>query len=82
MIVLDIIWILVGLCDLAMFLAAVTKHWRISISLFAGITVVVILCAITGSSAFRWIIGFHALLALITAGIIWDQKKGALLSFA
>jgi hypothetical protein len=78
MIILDIIIALVTLCDLAMLVTSLTKHWRITISFLIGVSIVLILCAITDSNAFRWIIGFHLFITLITLGIIWDSKRGAL----
>lgn len=73
----DIIMLLLGLLDLAMFVAALTRHWRITLSLLAGLSLVVGLGVLADFNAFCWIMGFHLLIAALTVGIVWDQKKGA-----
>lgn len=77
-IMLEILTILVGVFDLASIALAVVKYWRISIGFFAAASTMVVICLIASSPIIRWILGFHIFVLIITAAVLWEQKRGRL----
>jgi hypothetical protein len=70
--------VLVGLFDLMGMVVAAVKYWRISFGVLAAVAVIVALCFLTKSIAFRWIVGFHVFVAIVTTAVLWEQNQGRL----
>ena len=75
---LDILEILIGLLDLANVAFAAVKYWRISAGCFVAASSVLLVCLLSESPSIRVIVGFHLAIALITAAIIWETRRGNL----
>lgn len=75
MALLEIISLLIGLLDVAAFVGVLLKHWRLTISLLVAASLVVLIATLTDSAPYRWIIGFHLFVALMTVGLIWNFKR-------
>lgn len=75
---LEFLGLLVGLVDLAGFVLAAWRYWRISAGVLAAATGCALICSLAPSPAIRWIVGFPVVAILGTAGIVWEQTRGRL----
>lgn|GEM_PF-6434758 len=75
---LGLLELLAGLLDLANLIFAAARFWRISVSCFMAGSAVALLCFWFDSPAIRWIAGVHLVIGVITAGIIWETRRGRL----
>ena len=75
---LELLSALVGLFDLANLAFAAAKCWRTSVSFFVAASLVFIVCFLWDAPAVRWLLGFHLVVFCVTAGIIWETKRGRL----
>ena len=75
---LELLAVLIGLFDLASSVLAAVKYWRISCGFLAAASAIVLVCLFSSSPAIRWMIGFQLFVAIVTAGIAWEQQRGEL----
>lgn len=74
----EVLAIIAGIFDLATLALGAARYWRISCSLLVAASVLVVVCFLFSSPALRWVVGFHVFTLAVTAGIIWEQKRGRL----
>ena len=75
---LGILELLADLLNGADLLFAAAKFWRISVSCFIAGAALALLCFWFESPAIRWIAGFHLVIGVVTAGVIWETRRGRL----
>jgi hypothetical protein len=75
---LGLLELLADLLGVADFVCGAIRFWRISVSCFIAGSMVAVLCFWFESPAIRWIGGFHLVIAAITAGVIWETRRGRL----
>jgi len=75
---LELLTILAAIFDSAAAIFAVMKYWRLSFSILIAASIVVILCVFMKSPAIRLILGMHAFIATLAAGLWWERCRGRL----
>jgi len=75
---LEILAIVVGVFDFASMLLAAGKYWRISCGFLVAASAMVVICFLASSPSIRWLVGFHVFVLIVTAAIVWEQKRGRL----
>ena len=74
-IMLEILAIITGVCDLVTVALAAAKHWRISCGFLVAASALVVICFLTSSPAIRWIVGFHVFVLVVMVAIAWEEKR-------
>lgn len=75
---LDFLEIVLGVLDLASFVLAALKHWRLSLGFLAAASGIGVICYWFSSPTIRWVAGFHLFVAITTIAIMWERKRGRL----
>lgn len=75
---LNLLAIAAGAFDLGSMLYAAAKYSRITVCVLLATLAIWVLCLISSSPPIRWIVGFHLFVTMMTAGVIWEQKRGRL----
>ena len=77
-IMLEIFAIVVGVFDFTGMILAAGKYWRISCGFLVAASAMVVICYLARSPSIRWLVGFHLFVLIVTAAIVWEQKRGRL----
>ncbi|MFO1452650.1 MAG: hypothetical protein U1F61_31075 [Opitutaceae bacterium] len=75
---MTVLTILIGILDPATGACAIARWWRLTLALLIFTSVMVFICAIWGSTAIRWIGGFHLFVVFLTTGLLWETYRGQL----
>lgn len=76
--ILEFLCILAGALDVAIIACAVAKYWRISVGCIVAASAVGIVCVLSSSPAIRGLVGFHLVVLVTMAGIVWELNPGRL----
>ena len=73
---LGLLELLAAVVDLVSLAAAMSKRWRLSLSLLVGTSAIVAFSRVQGSPAFHWLVGFHVIIAFLMLGLFWESRRG------